>query len=664
MRTTPKLRALLLTAALCLLTEGAAGQINCTASSAPPLIRAEGIAERLGDIVLQCTLTVIGLTEAGSQDQQSSYVSVNVAVNLNTNVTNNRDFGQGSVVTDAILVVNENNAQTPNVESVLGGPDRRFPLPQYGVLTASSRLQWDGVLFPIPGVNKFPITTVLRLVGIRGNMSLLGSNPVTAFVSISGQASIPVTPRTLTLGVPNPAAGVEYRDGGNQGPAGLVTSLQCESQNITMTPFGTSFSGPPTFHARVSEGFASALRVLGAPGFNNPPGASEAGYFAPGSGANNGGATQGSRVLARFFNIPEGIRLAVQSEVGTGGLVLRLVDDANSSGDGGVLAGSSGLREISISKGFGFAVYEVVAGNPTSQDLVDFPVVAGYVFDEENQLPSTRQTMQASVTLAPVSSVGTSDRFAPEPRFADASSDPVSIFRVIPCGGGSGEPLTITTTSPLPVTSVGASYNAVLQAVGGVAPYAWSENTPFNPVPPGLSLSSGGIITGEPSAAGNFSVAIRVTDNEGVTAVKSFDILVNEALTILTISPLPAARVQEPYGGTFLAAGGVPPYTWAIVGAPFRPAWISILKPPRSAACSPSRGHRFLRSVLPTPWERRSTRSFHCRFRAGPRRSSSPKHLSRKRLSAGPTQPGSMPNKAFSPTSGRSWSAPWHRGSL
>ena len=464
MRTPPKLRALLLTAAVCLLAEGAAGQINCTASSAPPLIRAEGIAERLGDIVLQCTLPTVRLTEERSPVEQSAYLSVNVAVSLNTNVTNNRDFGQGSVVTDAILVTNENNSQKPSVESVLGGPDPRFPLPQFGVLTASNRLEWNGVLFPIPGAGKFPSTTLFRLTGIRANQALLGSSsPVTAFVSISGQVSIPVTPQVLPLGTPSPATDVEYRDGANQGPSGVVTAQQCESQNITMTPFGTGFNGPPTFHVRVSERFTSALRILGAPGFNNPPGASEAGYFAPGSGANNGGASQGSRVLARFSNIPQGIRLAVQSEVGTGGLVLRLVDDANSSGAGGVLAGSSGLREISTSKGFGFAVYEVVAGNPASQDLVDIPVVVGYVFDEENQLPSTRQTMQASVTLAPVSSVGTSDRFAPEPRFVDVSGDPVGIFRVVPCGGGgSGEPVTITTSSPLPATSVNASYNVVL----------------------------------------------------------------------------------------------------------------------------------------------------------------------------------------------------------
>ena len=202
--------------------------------------------------------------------------------------------------------------------------------------------------------------------------------------------------------------------------------------------------------------------------------------------------------------------------------------------------------------------------------MVDIPVVVGYIADVENGLPSTKQTMQASVTLAPVSSIQTSNRLAPEPRFADASGDPAGIFRVVPCGGGgSQEPVTITTTSPLPATSVGASYNVVLEAVGGEPPYSWSVNSPFNPLPPGLSLSSGGIISGSPSTPGNYSVAVRVTDTEGTAVAKPFDIVVNEALTILTISPLPAARVQEPYVGTFLAAGGVPPYTWAIVGAGF-----------------------------------------------------------------------------------------------
>ena len=74
-----------------------------------------------------------------------------------------------------------------------------FPLPQFGVLTASNRLEWNGVVFPIPGAEKFPTTTTLRITNIRGNQSLLGSsNPVSALVSISGQVSIPVKNSVLT----------------------------------------------------------------------------------------------------------------------------------------------------------------------------------------------------------------------------------------------------------------------------------------------------------------------------------------------------------------------------------------------------------------------------------------------------------------------------------
>ena len=103
----------------------------------------------------------------------------------------------------------------------------------------------------------------------------------------------------------------------------------------------------------------------------------------------------------------------------------------------------------------------------------------------------------------------------------------------------------------------------------GSALYLVRKQPLQTPCRQGSPSVSAGTITGSPSAAGNYSVAIRVTDAEGTAVVRTFDIVVNEALTILTISPLPAARVQEPYGGTFLATGGVPPYTWAIVGGSF-----------------------------------------------------------------------------------------------
>jgi hypothetical protein len=72
------------------------------------------------------------------------------------------------------------------------------------------------------------------------------------------------------------------------------------------------------------------------------------------------------------------------------------------------------------------------------------------------------------------------------------------------CGGSSNNlppsPLQITTQSPLPSARVNSPYTATLTATGGVPPYAWSGSN----TPPGLVLSSVGVLAGTPSSAGNF----------------------------------------------------------------------------------------------------------------------------------------------------------------
>ncbi len=61
------------------------GLITCFANSTPTIVRAEGIAEILGDIVMLCTVSNPGGLPA--------QVLTNFSLTLNTNVTNNRDFG-------------------------------------------------------------------------------------------------------------------------------------------------------------------------------------------------------------------------------------------------------------------------------------------------------------------------------------------------------------------------------------------------------------------------------------------------------------------------------------------------------------------------------------------------------------------------------------------
>jgi hypothetical protein len=58
----------------------------------------------------------------------------------------------------------------------------------------------------------------------------------------------------------------------------------------------------------------------------------------------------------------------------------------------------------------------------------------------------------------------------------------------------------------LPDATYGASYSQTLQVIGGAAPYVWGVAS--GSLPGGLSLSTGGQITGSPSTVGTSSFTI------------------------------------------------------------------------------------------------------------------------------------------------------------
>jgi len=121
--------------------------------------------------------------------------------------------------------------------------------------------------------------------------------------------------------------------------------------------------------------------------------------------------------------------------------------------------------------------------------------------------------------------------------------------------------ITITTAATLPVGVVGSAYSQTLAATGGTPPYAWA-GTP----PAGLTLSSAGVLSGTPTAAGTSNFTITLTDsasNPGAATLAA-TLVVNPALAI-TAPTLPSGTVGAPYAGaTFAATGGVGPYTWSI----------------------------------------------------------------------------------------------------
>ena len=124
-------------------------------------------------------------------------------------------------------------------------------------------------------------------------------------------------------------------------------------------------------------------------------------------------------------------------------------------------------------------------------------------------------------------------------------------------------PLQITTTSPLPSGQVNVAYSTMLNATGGTTPYAWSVSA--GALPSGLTLSSAGVFSGTPTAAGPLSFTVKVTDAAAQTAIAPLQITFTPApLQITTTSPLPSGQVNVAYSTALNATGGTIPYTWSV----------------------------------------------------------------------------------------------------
>ncbi|MFI5110710.1 MAG: putative Ig domain-containing protein, partial [Terriglobales bacterium] len=135
-------------------------------------------------------------------------------------------------------------------------------------------------------------------------------------------------------------------------------------------------------------------------------------------------------------------------------------------------------------------------------------------------------------------------------------------------------------TKTLPNAGTNVAYSQQLVAIGGVinpptTNYTWSL-TGDSSLPPNLSLSSSGLISGTPTTAGTYSFTVRVAD-----AATPTPHIAQQALSILVIAPLaftPPAMQTTTVNQVFsedlstFTSGGVAPYTYSVISgspAPF-----------------------------------------------------------------------------------------------
>lgn len=361
------------------------GTGRCAPSAVPSQVRAEGITERVGDVLLECSGVTPGAVIAG-----------NLILYFPAAVTNRVDAA--GLASDAVLAIDSGLGFTPT--GIAGQ-------------VASQGITFNGVSVTAPAGGTFH----LRISNVRVNAYQLGiyaPSPITVGISWV----LPLTQAQVVVAYPQ---------------IGLLATVYDRGIPCTGSPLPVTVSLPGLFAAgtafastRLTEGFSSGFRPRGAGDDNGtrlvvrysgfPAGTS---VFVPDliAGSDAAVPTAGGDL--------GGVPSAGQYLSSSGTLLLARVFDADASGAGGtpvaVPAGTAavalaGASAVTLANGVGYAVYEVVDANPILVESAQFPtfIAAGRV--------SAPAFAQETVAFGPVSSALTASATAPVMRFAPVPS--------------------------------------------------------------------------------------------------------------------------------------------------------------------------------------------------------------------------------------------------
>jgi len=380
---------ILLACAAALLPAQSFSPLNCVATAVPALVRLEGVAERVGDIILNC---------AGGTPNGLVRGDIRV-ISFGGNITNKLNPDTNTI--DAVLTVD------------LGaGPVSTGATPQ---VRANNQFDFAGMNFNLgpTGAATFRITNV-RVVPPPNP-----EQPFQLALATNGPSAIRVDNSPLVVGIATRGLLASYS-----------STFVCTISPLPADPtFNRLLSAGVRFASlRFTEGFSESF-IKRAPLSDH-----------------------GTRLLVRFSGLPPGARLlvpealagssaAIPTAAGDLGLtpspgrylpnssqlLLSLVRNPDPNGAAGSLAISapttptdlSAVSELPVSNGAAIAVYEVLDSSLTARESVQLPVFLG--LDQRPPTGSTLATVAAS--FGPISTSAAPSN-NPVPRFQPFNPPP------------------------------------------------------------------------------------------------------------------------------------------------------------------------------------------------------------------------------------------------
>lgn len=528
--------------------------LTCIPSANPPVVRVEGLTERIGDIQLAC-----------SGGNPSAQVSGNLTVFASATVSNRLASG---TTLDGVVLSYDNGS----------GPQTTVPV----MLASSSSIVFNNASFMLSAAG----AVRLRLSGLRLNASAFQGAQNTPL-----SLNIAFNPGNVVLLTSTQFVVAYARTGLYAGSSGkLICSVYGSPAPDNPSSFRSFLAGGSAFTTtRLTEGFGDA--------------------FQPVSSYANAGADNGHRFLVSYSGFPPGAHLYVPDMVAgsdarqptaggdfgppasggnyapstAGSLLLARVKGAGANGAGGTAppAPAAAFTFDSVSEvpldgsGSGYAVYEVVDANNSVQESAQFPTFLVLPGASINAPIETTET----VSFAAVSNAGSATTTDPIPRFLPVPPPPDCTI-VGDCTAKYNPTLYVDTTplaySALAGTGNQAQYFIVNNRSGGVmrwtATVSYANGSGWLKLYPDSGTNNGTVrVDAFPGnlAPGTYQATITI-DAGPIAGTQTVPVT-------LTVTPVPPPAITSMVNGASFASGPVSPGSLAsILGSRFLGKAVSV----------------------------------------------------------------------------------------